>query len=316
MNRFTHSLADELRSAAAQAPDQPFIRMAAGEWTYAQIDRQSDEVAAGLFARGVRQGHNVSLMLPNCIEFALAWFALAKLGAVCAPLNTSFRGHALAHAIDLVESRLLIVHADSWPQLAQVRDGLATVKQLVVVGDACDPSALPWSELKGPQQTAPEFPAVAFSSLCLLLYTSGTTGRSKAAMISHRFVLRHAQGVIEGLGLRPDDVLYCPYPMFHLDAAVMTLAPALLLRGVAAIGERFSVSKYWDEVRTLQATVFDFMGATLTMLWKQPPSPRDRDHRARLGWGVPLPEWSEAFEARFGCRLVELYGSTEVGGII
>ena len=316
MNRFTHSLADELRSAAAQAPDQPFIRMAAGEWTYAQIDRQSDEVAAGLFARGVRQGHNVSLMLPNCIEFALAWFALAKLGAVCAPLNTSFRGHALAHAIDLVESRLLIVHAGFWPQLAQVRGGLATVQQLVVVGDACDPSALPWSELKGPQQVAPEFPAVAFSSLCLLLYTSGTTGRSKAAMISHRFVLRHAQGVIEGLGLRPDDVLYCPYPMFHLDAAVMTLAPALLLRGVAAIGERFSVSRYWDEVRALQATVFDFMGATLTMLWKQPPSPRDRDHRARLGWGVPLPEWAEAFEARFGCRLVELYGSTEVGGII
>ena len=58
------------------------------------------------------------------------------------------------------------------------------------------------------------------------------------------------------------------------------------------------------------------MGATLTMLWKQPPSPRDREHRARLGWGVPLPEWAPEFEQRFGCRLVELYGSTEVGAII
>ena len=135
-------------------------------------------------------------------------------------------------------------------------------------------------------------------------------------MISNRFVLRQAQGVIDGLGLRADDVLYCPYPMFHLDAAVMTIAPALLMRGVAAIGERFSVSRYWDEVRTLQATVFDFMGATLTMLWKQPPSPRDREHSARLGWGVPLPAWAPEFEARFGCRLVELYGSTEVGAII
>lgn len=316
MNSFTHSLADELRSAAAQAPGRPFIRMRTGEWTYGEIDRQSDQVAAGLHAQGVRQGHNVSLMLPNCIEFALAWFALAKLGAVCAPLNTSFRGQTLAHAIDLVESRLLIVHAAFLPQLAEVRAGLATVQKLVVVGDACDPSALSWTELTCPQERTPEFPACAFSSLCLLLYTSGTTGRSKAAMISHRFVLRHAQGVIDGLGLRPDDVLYCPYPMFHLDAAVMTIAPALLLRGVAAIGERFSVSRYWDEVRTLQATVFDFMGATLTMLWKQPPSPTDRNHSARLGWGVPLPEWAQEFEARFGCRLVELYGSTEVGGII
>ena len=157
---------------------------------------------------------------------------------------------------------------------------------------------------------------VGSADLCLLLYTSGTTGRSKAAMIPHRFVLGHARLVIEGLGLRPDDVLYCPYPMYHLDAAVMTIAPALLLRGVAAIGERFSVSRYWDEMRAFKATVFDFMGATLTMLWKQPPSPRDREHAARLGWGVPLPAWAPEFEARFGCRLVELYGSTEAGVMI
>jgi crotonobetaine/carnitine-CoA ligase len=96
----------------------------------------------------------------------------------------------------------------------------------------------------------------------------------------------------------------------------MTVAPALLMRGVAAIGERFSASRYWDEVRSLKATVFDCMGATLTMLWKQPPTPRDREHRARLGWGVPLPAWAPEFEQRFGCRLVELYGSTEVGSII
>jgi crotonobetaine/carnitine-CoA ligase len=104
--------------------------------------------------------------------------------------------------------------------------------------------------------------------------------------------------------------------MYHLDAAVMTIAPALLLRGVAAIGERFSVSRYWDEMRAFKATVFDFMGATLTMLWKQPPSPGDREHVARLGWGVPLPAWAPDFEARFGCRLVELYGSTEAGVMI
>jgi len=150
----------------------------------------------------------------------------------------------------------------------------------------------------------------------LLLYTSGTTGRSKAAMTSHRYVLRQAECIVDGLGLRADDVLYCPYPMFHMESAIMTVAPALVLRAVADIGERFSVSRYWDEVRALQATVFDFMGATLTMLWKQPPSALDRSHRARLGWGVPMPEWAPQFEQRFGCRLVELYGSTEMGAII
>jgi crotonobetaine/carnitine-CoA ligase len=322
MRTCTQTLAAELRQAALEAPDKPFIRFPQGEWTFGAIDRDTDALAAGLYAQGVRQGMNVSLMMPNCIEFALAWFALAKLGAVAAPVNTSFKGMVLVNAIDLVESELLIVHASLWPQLADVRTQLATVRRIVHVGEmggavaVDDAEAVPWRSLFDADHVAPPPITAGFADLALLLYTSGTTGRSKAAMISNRFVLRQAQVFIDGLKLRSDDVLYCPYPMFHLDAAVMTIAPALMLRCVAAIGERFSVSRYWDEVRTMRATVFDFMGATLTMLWKQPPTPRDRDHAARLGWGVPLPAWAPEFEERFGCRLVELYGATEVGGIL
>lgn len=316
---FADSLGDELRLAASQGPDRPFIRMLNREWTYQQLDRESDRIAAALHQLGVRQGDNISLMLPNGIEFIVLWFALAKLGAVTAPVNTSFRGTVLLNAIDLVQSKLLFVHASLYEQLAEVRPALATVAQIVVIGDAPQAAdTLPYASLQGADLQACELPHphIGFGDLCLLLYTSGTTGRSKAAMISHRYVLAQARGVVEGLGLRQDDVLYCPYPLFHLDAAVMTVAPALLLRGVAAIGERFSVSRYWDEMRALKATVFDFMGATLTMLWKQPPTPQDRKHQVRLGWGVPMPSWASEFEERFGCRLVELYGSTEVGAII
>ena len=320
------SLGDALRAAAADVPDQPFIRMASGEWSYGWLDAESDRVAAGLHAQGVRQGDNVSLLLPNCITFAVLWFALAKLGAVTAPVNTAFRGAALRDAIELVQSRLLITDTSLYGALAEVLPALPRISQVVLAGDngpAADPTTatpacMPYAVLRQitPDATTPPRPVVGLADLCLLLYTSGTTGRSKAAMIPHRFVMGHARLVIEGLGLRADDVLYCPYPMYHLDAAVMTIAPALLLRGVAAIGERFSVSRYWDEMRAFKATVFDFMGATLTMLWKQPPSLRDREHVARLGWGVPLPAWAPEFEARFGCRLVELYGSTEAGVMI
>lgn len=318
---FAPSLGAELRRAAAEVPHQPFIRMASGEWTYRQIDEESDRLAAGLHAQGVRAGHHVSLMLPNCIEMAVLWFALTKLGSVAAPVNTSFRGPVLADAVNLVESRMAVVHATLHAQWAEVQGQLATATQVFVVGTTDGAGAagcLPYSLLRSVEPTEHTLPRpeVACDALCLLLYTSGTTGRSKAAMIGHRFVLAQAQLFIEGLELRADDVLYCPYPMFHLDATVMTIVPALLLRGVAAVGERFSVSRYWDEVRALQATVFDFMGATVTMLWKQPPSPRDRDHRARLGWGVPLPTFAPQFEERFGCRLVELYGSTEAGGVM
>lgn len=318
------SLGEELRQAAAEVPDRVFIRMLHGEWTYRQMDTATDIVARGLAAQGVQRGQNVTLMLPNCIEFAITWFALSKLGAVAAPVNTSFRGAVLASAINLVQSQLVLVHASLLPQLQEIVQELTTLEKIVVVGEAeLSPdeggrSVLAYGALSNPELQSSELPHpdIKFSELSLLLYTSGTTGRSKAAMISHRFVLGQASVVIKGLGLRSDDVLYCPYPMFHLDAAVMTIAPALLLRGVAAIGEKFSVSRYWDEVRALGATVFDFMGATLTMLWKQAPKPNDRENPVRLGWGVPLPAWAPQFEERFGCRLVELYGLTEAGAMI
>jgi len=320
---FSASLGEELRKAAAEAPDQPFIRMLAGEWTYRQVDDETDCLAGGFAEQGVGRRDNVTLMLPNCIEFAVSWFALSRLGAVAAPVNTSFRGAVLADAINLVRSRLVVVHASLFPQLLEVLPALSFIEMIVVVGQmpptasAGARAVLSYEALRKPGWPGSgRAPEIRFSELSLLLYTSGTTGRSKAAMISHRFVLGQASIVIKGLGLRTDDVLYCPYPMFHLDAAVMTVAPALLLRGVAAIGEKFSVSRYWDEVRALGATVFDFMGATLTMLWKQQARPDDRDNPARLGWGVPLPDWAPQFEERFACRLVELYGLTEAGTMI
>lgn len=323
----THTLADELRHAAAESPELPFIRTTAGQWSYAWVDNESDCVAGALHALGVRAADRVSLLLCNSVEFVVLWFALAKLGAVAAPVNTAFRGAALVDAITLAGSRLLVAHESLRPQWGVVRAQMQGIAQVIVVSerDAGDADAasgiegveLRYDDLRHHGRSAPQpAPPARFADPCLLLYTSGSTGRSKAATLSHRFVLLQAAAVIEGLGLKRDDVLYCPYPLFHLDAAVMTVAPALLLRGVAAIGERFTVSRYWDEVRALQATVFDFMGATLTLLWKQPPDPRDRDHRARLGWGVPLPEWAPQFEQRFGVRLVELYGSTEVGAIL
>ena len=182
------SLGQALRAAAADVPDQPFIRMASGEWTYGWLDAESDRVAAGLHAQGVRQGDNVSLMLPNCITFAVLWFALAKLGAVTAPVNTAFRGAALRDAVDLVQSRLVITDATLYPALAEVLPVLPLISQLVLVGDdglaagppTSTPSCLPYEALRQikPDATTLPRPVVGFADLCLLLYTSGTTGRS------------------------------------------------------------------------------------------------------------------------------------------
>ncbi len=312
MKTFTHSLADELQRAAAQAPDRPFIRMPAGEWTYGEVDRQSDAVAAGLYAQGVRQDHNVSLMLPNCIEFALAWFARAKLGAVCAPLNTSFRGRALAQAIDLVESRLLVVHASLWPQLAEVRVQLATVKKLVVVGDAVDPSALPWSELLRPQAVAPGFPDCTFSSLCLLLYTSGTTGRSKGAMLTHDNLASNSFSLVDYWRFTDKDVLIHALPIYHTHGLFVASNVTLFARASMIFLPKLDP----ELIIKLMARATVLMGVPTfyTRLLQSPSLTKESAKHMRLfisGSAPLLADTHREWSARTGFAILERYGMTE-----
>ncbi len=131
-------------------------------------------------------------------------------------------------------------------------------------------------------------------------------------MLSHRYFTSQARIAIRDFGLTEADVLYCPFPLFHADATALTTVPALLVGGTAAISKRFSASRFWDEIREAGATVFDFMGATLSILAKAEPKPNDADNPVRLAWGgVPVPESVDMFEKRFGLTVVELYGSVE-----
>jgi carnitine-CoA ligase len=146
-----------------------------------------------------------------------------------------------------------------------------------------------------------------------VLFTSGTTGPSKGCMLSHRYALLLAQTHIDALQLTEDDCLYNPFPLYHLDASYICALPAILLGARAAISSRFSASRFWDEIREVGATVFDFMGATLTILANREPRQDDSDNPVRLAWGVPMPapEQRRQFEDRFGLRLVHNYGLTD-----
>lgn len=308
-----------LESRADTHRDAVFLRFVEGDLTFGEADGRACGIAHGLAGLGVNRGDLVAMLMPNCAEFATTWFGIAKLGAVAAPVNTAFRGLVLAHVLNLTAARLVVADADVIAALEPIADELEHVRTLVVCGDV-EPA----------RERFPEWDMLSFaaietsdrssrssgnveSDVAMVLFTSGTTGRSKGCMLSHRYAVRQAELMIEHLELRPDDVLFCPFPMFHLDASILTIMPALVLGTTAVLGERFSASTFWEQVRGFGATVFDFMGATLAILHKQPAADGDASNPARLGWGVPLPEFTAEFEARFGVRLVELYGSTDVG---
>jgi crotonobetaine/carnitine-CoA ligase len=309
-----------LRQQARDLGEAAFLRFRAGDLTYREVTERSHDYAAGLRQLGVSESDSVAMLLPNCADLVLLWFAANLLGAIAAPLNTAFRGSLLAHVLNLSRARILIVDEPMLGAVAEVAGQLSSITHLVIKGDhdsgtvgslTCTPLAALGRPGVG-QELGHAVPAGS-SDAAILLATSGTTGRSKLCELSHRYAIRQAELLAQNLRLTADDVLYCPFPLFHLDAAILTVLPALVLGGVAAIGERFSVSGFWPEVRSFGATVFDFMGATLTLLHRSPAAAGEHDNPVRLAWGVPVPAFAAEFESRFGLRLVELYGSTDAG---
>jgi acyl-CoA synthetase (AMP-forming)/AMP-acid ligase II len=155
--------------------------------------------------------------------------------------------------------------------------------------------------------------AVHGSTTAAYLYTSGTTGRSKPCILSHRYFIEKALNLIDPFSITSSDILFCPFPLFHADATALTIVPTILTGCTAALSVRFLPRKFWDEIRATKATIYDFMGATLAMTCKQPPSPLDQDHNVRLAWGVPIPSWAGEYEKRFGHPIRTLYGRVETG---
>jgi crotonobetaine/carnitine-CoA ligase len=292
------TLTGALARAAQRWPDKTFVRIDGQEVTYAVFENQVARLATGLAAAGLQPGDRLLVVMTNSLACMHTWFAANRLGVLWAPVNTEFRGLSLAHAVKVADARLAIVDRHLLEPLQ------AATSQL--------PQTIVTDELGAFYADAPAPAAPAtFDSPSSLLFTSGTTGRSKACVLSHRYFTSQAEILIRDVGLRHDDVLYCPFPFFHADATALTTVPALLLGATAAISKRFSASRFWDEIKEAEATVFDFMGATLAILHKAPEQESDADNPIRVAWGVPLPEWAEEFETRFGLELVTMYGSVE-----
>lgn len=311
-------LADLLAHHADHRPDRPFLRTGTSVLDYGPAHAKIDAFAAGLQRAGVAVGDRVVLVMDNSVEQVLIWLAVNRMGAVNVPLNAALSPELLARAIALVQPRCFVAdrqYADNLATSAVMAECVG--RPLYVNGADLPPDA---ADAAGPRPlgelaaTGPPVP-VELDPLApaMMLFTSGSTGVPKACELSHHYLVRAGQIHAKYLDLRPSDVLFTPFPLFHIDAATLTIGAALAVGATAALSPRFSASRFWDEVRACDATVFNFMGATANILWKQPPSSGDRNHQVRLAWGVPMPACEPGWSERFGFPLVEVYGLTDAG---
>jgi crotonobetaine/carnitine-CoA ligase len=294
-------------------------------WTYAQLDAAVDRAAQALRAAGVAQGTHTGLLMGNSAEHLIVFLALGKLGAVSVPVNTAARGELLRYYFDQGDAAIVVVDEALADRLDEVLPALRKVRQVVVVGEAGRPVgagatvlAKPASDYAGLLAAAPGEPAMAAvkcSDLLMLSFTSGTTGPSKASMLSHAAALTYGTSAASAQGYVESDIFYVCLPLFHNNALLAATGAALVCGGSVALSQRFSTSRFWDEIRGCKATITNFLGAMSSFLWSQPPSPRDADNDLRLVSMSPMPGFVAAFERRFGLRAMSNYGLSDFGTV-
>jgi len=312
-----HDLATLLRSKAEKNGSKPALRFAQRTLTYRELNEETDRIASGLARAGVGSGDRVAALLFNTPEFPLLWFGTAKLGAVLVPLNTGLKGEILRYELADSAPTAIAVDHRLWSAYEPLRGSLRIAHEWVAdpnASGATPPEGTrPFSELPSDVRLS-ALPEIRPSDPVSVMYTSGTTGPPKGAIIPHEKQIRTPIEIGLRSRLTPDSVLFTALPLFHCNAQEMTTLSALLNDLTAAFDERFHATTYWESAARFEATHISLLISMINVLYKQPEKPSDAAHRVRtaLTAGTTRAVWPD-FERRFGLTIVELYGMTECG---
>lgn len=312
------TVGEVLDSVVQERSTAPFLVFQEQQYSYLEFADCVRRFAGGFRKIGVEKGAAVCLLIPNCPEWIFMSYGLAYIGGVEVGINSEYRGTSLATLINLVRSRVLVLDERFADLVAEIVDELEFVETVVFRGSSPVPQALKRFSVLTLDTLGSAAPVERDGSIqpgdpWKYIFTSGTTGPAKAVVVSHNFALDFSTEWVRNLRYTQDDVLYTCFPLFHAGAALETVLAGVVLGARVGLGERFSASGFWDDIRRTGATVFTALGAVLTFLWKQPERPDDRDHAVRQILVAPRAAFTEEFEERFGVRAVDCYGTTEVG---
>jgi crotonobetaine/carnitine-CoA ligase len=306
------TLTDLLEERVAAHGERTFLVFEDGdeqvsELTYAQFAAQVARCARGLHELGVARGDRVVVHLRNCPEVLIAWFALARLGAVFVPSNVANTAGELAHILAVSGARLAITQPDL---LGAIETAGGDVRVVVARGEAG--AHTPFAELLAHGDDAPR-PDVGSREVLELIFTSGTTRKPKAVMLTHANAVRAGLDAVHCLWLDEGERCLTALPLFHVNAQAMSALAALTVGGTLVLVEEFRASRFWGQVRRHRATQTSVVAMQLRTLLAQPPEAGDTDHVVRrLFYAINVTDdEKERFEARYGVTVINGYGLSE-----
>ncbi|MBI4228111.1 MAG: AMP-binding protein [Deltaproteobacteria bacterium] len=314
-----------LREQANKLGKKPFLQFGYRKpLSLYQTNQLANKVANGLLKLGVQKGDKVAVYMPNSNDYVIVWFGILKMGAVMVPINTAYKMDFLQYIIDSSDSRVLFIAEEYLDRMPPIAKRIPKVENVIVWtregSEKFDRQGFNFKEMvsyarfiNSENSSDPEV-EVTFMDFARLMYTSGTTGRSKGVMRPCAADYSSARNYAEIMDVGPDDVCFTCLPLYHSNAMVMTVYPALIKGAKVVVEEKYSASQFWKWIKDHGVTKFNIVGTMSYFMWNTPPVPEEKLHKVKLVLGSPAPhDIIVDFMNRFNIEFMEGYGLTEIG---
>lgn len=316
------SMGSVLEENGRKYPDNIALYYQDVELTHQQFNAVINTYAHYFVSRGMKKGDKAVVMVDNRPELLMLIGALSKIGAISSLINPNQRGDVLLHSINLTRGNIFIIGEELLETFEEIKDALALDNNALLVfvpeqGMISPPSGYEnlYEEIKGlPEDNPVTVKDVTLKDPFAYVFTSGTTGLPKASVQTHRRWVSSIYwfGRIV-MNLKPDDIHYCALPFCHTNALNISWGACASKGTAMAIRRKFSVTRFWEDIRKYNADSFIYIGELCRYLMNQPVSPDDRNNGVEKIVGNGLrPEIWKQFKTRFGIdKVYELYGAAE-----
>lgn len=304
-NQDIRTLPDLLKIQSEENADTPFLVTESEQLSFSQTHQKCLSLATGFAKLGIKKGDHVGLYLSNCPEFVLVALAANLLGAVWVPVCTDYKGQWLSDTIIRSRPKILITESSL---VERINDEalLENNCKLILTDTATKHHTTMLHDLLDNEAWQPDYQDIHYGDTSAVVWTSGTTGKSKGVLVSHNGWLRPIeQGSSIFFQSIPGDVILNLLPMYHAGAWTTSVLRALVEGITVVLEKRFSVQNFWQTVNKYGATQSFTLGAMHMFLWNAPRQESDSNNSLRVLQAVPINKsLVEPFEKRFGLTIV------------
>ncbi len=293
---------------AEEKPEKTCLRFESERWTYNRLRGRAETFAAALRTWGLKPGERVALFLGNSPDFLAAYLGTHLAGGVMVPVNTQYRRGELRHIFEDAGVRLCLTDGERRPELEGVREELPRLEAVIEAGEELE------DFLSAAESCEPVLPKN--EDLAVIAYTSGTTGRSKGAMLLHRDLVANIEAICEAWRWTADDHLLLTLPLFHTHGLMVGAHGTFFSGASAELRRKFDAAAVYDALLEGPFTMFFGVPTMYTRLLREAEEREERPSPLRLyvaGSAALSPQAFERFEEIFGERILERYGMTETG---